>query len=225
VKVSIITLFPQIFEPVLSSSIIGRAQKNGLVKIEYINLREYGEGVHQIVDGRPYGGGVGMVLKADILAKAHKSISIEPGSQVKTILMSASGKKFIQQDAKELSQADHLIVVCGHYEGIDQRFIDKYVDIEYSIGDFVLTGGEIPAMAIVDSVIRLIPNVIKKEEAIINESFTKNTLEHPQYTRPETFEDLSVPEILLSGNHQEVDKYREEQSIKKTEQVRPDLLK
>ncbi len=222
-KVSIITLFPEIFKPILESSIIGRAQKNRLVDIEYINLREFGVGVHQIVDGRPYGGGVGMILRVDILAKAWKSIS-QNAKQSYTILMSASGQKFKQLAAQKLSKISHIIIVCGHYEGVDQRFIDKFVDVEYSIGDFVLTGGEIPAMAVIDAVVRIIPGVLKKSEAIEKESFTDpSLLEHPHYTRPDEFEGSSVPEVLLSGNHKQIEDWRQEKSLEKTKKFRPDL--
>lgn len=219
-RISIITLFPEIFEPVLNSSILKRAQKKGKVQFKFINLRDFGEGRHQVVDDRPYGGGAGMVLRADILAKALKSIN-----SGKVILTSASGKTYTQSKARELSKLDHIIIVCGHYEGVDQRFIDKYVDEEISIGDFVLTGGEIPAMIIADSITRLIPGVLEKAEAIINESFTENLLEGPQYTRPDEFEGLKIPEVLTSGNHGEVDKWRMEKSIEKTKKIRPDLLK
>ncbi|MCR4305960.1 MAG: tRNA (guanosine(37)-N1)-methyltransferase TrmD [Candidatus Daviesbacteria bacterium] len=235
-KISIITLFPEVFEPILNASILKRAQKKGLVSFKLINLRDFGEGRHQVVDDRPYGGGAGMVLRADILAKALSSIvnrhSLTTNEQRKTILMSASGTPFKQKIAQGFSKLDHLILVCGHYEGVDQRFIDKYVDEEISIGDYVLTGGEIPAMVTVDSITRLIPGVLEKPEAIINESFstnyelrTTNLLEHPQYTRPENFEEEKVPEILLSGNHGEIDKWRLKKSLEKTKKVRPDLLK
>jgi tRNA (guanine37-N1)-methyltransferase len=226
-KVSIITLFPEIFPLVLNSSIVGRAQKKGLLELELINLREFGEGTHQTVDDRPFGGGVGMLLKADVLAKALNSISkSHPTSKgAKVVLTSAGGVPYDQKIAKKLSTLTHIIIVCGHYEGVDQRFIDKYVDEEISIGDYVLTGGELPAMVIVDSITRLIPQVLAKEEAIKNESFEDNLLEYPQYTRPETFENIKVPKTLLSGNHQEVAKWRKEKALEKTRKVRPDLLK
>jgi tRNA (guanine37-N1)-methyltransferase len=222
-KISIITLFPEMFPNVLNTSIIGRAQKKGLLALEYINLRDFGEGKHKIVDGRPYGGGVGLVFKADILAKALRSIS--KTKQTRIVLMSASGKPFSQNEAKKLSHLDQIIFVCGHYEGVDQRFIDKYVDSEISIGDYVLTGGELPAMVVIDSLARLIPGVLEKEEAVLKESFEDNLLEHPHFTRPEVFEGEKVPAVLLSGNHQEVDKWRKEQSLLKTKRIRKDLLK
>ena len=223
------------FETYLSTSILGRAQKKGKVTFELINLRDFGEGKHQIVDGKPYGGGPGMLLRADILAKAWSSIvdrkSLTQNAKRKTILMSASGTPYKQSKAWELCKLNHLIIICGHYEGVDQRFIDKYVDDEISIGDFVLTGGEIPAIIIADSITRLIPGVLKKPEAILNESFSELTtnnskllLEGPQYTRPDAFEGLKVPKVLLSGNHGKVDKWRKKESLHKTKKIRPDLL-
>lgn len=222
-KISIITLFPEVFEPILNASILKRAQKKGLVEFELINLRDFGEGRHQVVDGRPYGGGAGMVLKADILTKALKSITQKNKSASHVILTSAAGQPYKQNKAQKLSKLNHIIVVCGHYEGMDQRFIDKYADEEISIGDYVLTGGEIPAMVIVDSVTRLIPGVLEKPEATIDESFSENLLEYPHYTRPDEFEGEKVPEVLLSGNHGEIAKWRLEKSQEKTKKLRPDL--
>lgn len=233
-KISIITLFPEVFDSILNTSILKRAQKKGLIEYELIDLRPFGEGVHQIVDDKPYGGGVGLVFKPDILAKAVKSI-VNRESQIAdrsstvdkrptVILTSASGVPFKQTKAWELSKEEHIIIICGHYEGVDQRFIDKYVNEEISIGDFVLTGGEIPAMAVVDSITRLIPGVLERIEAIQKESFEENLLEHPHYTRPEIFEGERVPEVLTSGNHQKVDEWRKEKALEKTKKVRPDLL-
>lgn len=241
-KISIITLFPEVFGPILNSSILKRAQQKGLVEFNLINLRDFGEGKHQVVDDRPYGGGAGMVLKPDILAKALKSVyslpttdyrgrrKTEDGKRI--VLMSASGIPYKQSKAKRLSKLDHLIIVCGHYEGVDQRFIENHIDEEISIGDYVLTGGEIPAMAIVDSITRLIPGVLEKPEATTDESFsmncelpTMNLLEYPHYTRPDVFEGKKVPEILLSGNHAEIKKWRDQKSLEKTKKFRADLLK
>ncbi len=253
-KISIITLFPEVFSPILNSSILGRAQKKGKVSFEFVNLRDFGEGTHKTVDDKPFGGGVGMVLKANVLAKAWESIvqgsefrvqgnrnknQKSPNSQPLTprplsILMSASGVPYSQQKAKDLSKLDHLIIICGHYEGVDQRFIEKYVDEEFSVGDYVLTGGEIPAMVVVDSICRLIPGVLAKPEAIDNESFSNSSLvtlhsspllEHPHYTRPQVFEGEKVPDVLTSGNHQEIKKWCQEKSIEKTRRLRPDLIK
>lgn len=200
---------------------LGRAQKKGLVEYQIIDLRSFGEGVHQIVDGRPYGGGPGMLLRADILAKAWKSVK----GKKYTILTSPAGKQFDQQSARQLSTTNHILIICGHYEGVDQRFIDKYVDAEISIGDYVLTGGELPALVITDAIVRLIPGVLNKKEATLEESFTENMLEHPQYTRPEIFEKMSVPSVLLSGHHGQIDNWKKEQSLEKTAQIRPDILK
>lgn len=224
-KISIITLFPEVFDSILNTSILNRAQQKGKVEFELINLRDFGEGKHKVVDDRPYGGGAGMILRADILTKALKSITLHSTTvEHIVILASASGKPYNQKRAKELSKLGHIILVCGHYEGVDQRFIDKYVDEEISIGDYILTGGEIPAMVIVDSIVRLIPGVLKKEEATQNESFSENLLEGPQYTRPEKIEGKKVPEVLLSGNHSEIEKWRKEKSLEKTKRLRPDLL-
>lgn len=232
-KISIITLFPEVFEPILDSSILKRAQKKGLVEFELINLRDFGEGKHQVVDDRPYGGGPGMILRADILTKALNSITQhDTAVQRCVILTSASGNHYKQAKAQELSKLQHIIVICGHYEGVDQRFIDKYVDEEISIGDYVLTGGEIPAMVIVDSITRLIPGVLEKPEATLDESFSSfqypssnlQLLEYPHYTRPEEFEGKKVPAVLLSGNHAEIKKWRAVKSLEKTKKIRPDLL-
>lgn len=223
-KITILTLFPEMFEKVLHTSILGRAETKGLVEYQFVNIREFGEGVHQVVDDRPYGGGVGMVFRADILAKALHSVLSEKNSNTKVILLSASGKPLKENISLSLSKLGHLILICGHYEGVDQRFIDKYVDEEISIGDYVLTGGELPAMVVLDTVVRLIPGVLKKEEATQKESFSDGFLEHPQYTRPEEFEGKKVPQILLSGNHAEIEKWRREKSLEKTKKNRPDLL-
>ncbi|MBI2017866.1 tRNA (guanosine(37)-N1)-methyltransferase TrmD [Candidatus Daviesbacteria bacterium] len=222
-KISIITLFPEVFEPIFNSSIIKAAQIKKKVSFELINLRDFGEGKHKVVDGRVYGGGVGMLLRADILSAALKKSKVK-SQKSKVILTSASGTPYKQKDARRLSKLDHLIIICGHYEGVDQRFIDKYVDEEISIGDYVLTGGEIPAMVIVDSVVRLINGVLK-DQATLDESFSDpHLLEHPQYTRPDIFEGDKVPKVLLSGNHAEIAKWRKEKSIEKTQAIRPNLI-
>lgn len=233
-KISIITLFPEVFDPILNSSILKRAQKKGLVEFGLTDLRDFGEGKHQVVDGRPYGGGAGMILRTDVLAKALKNVYRLPSTAKSrrrktvdgrlTILTSASGQPYKQIKAREFSKLDHLIVICGHYEGVDQRFIDKYIDEEISIGDYVLTGGEIPAMVIIDSIVRLLPGVLEKPAATQEESFSEGLLEYPQYTRPDIFEGKKVPKVLLSGNHAQIHKWRLEKSLEKTKKVRPDLI-
>lgn len=228
-KITFITLFPEIFPPLLNFSILKRAQAKGLIEFEIVNLREFGEGPHQIVDDRPYGGGAGMILKPDILTAALRSVidtnSLKQKGKSQILLTSASGTPYKQVKARELSKLDHLIIVCGHYEGVDQRFIDQYVDEEISIGDYVLTGGELPSLIIADSITRLLPGVLEKEEATIEESYEQNLLEYPHYTRPEEFENQKVPTVLLSGNHKEINNWRQKKSEEKTAAVRPDLLK
>lgn len=219
-KVSIITLFPEMFEPVLNKSILGRGQKKDLIEFELVNLRPFGIGRHQVVDGTTYGGGAGLLLRADVLAKAL--LSIDRAKKSRVILTSAAGVTFSQSKARELSYLDQMIVICGHYEGVDERFVEKYVDEEISIGNFVLTGGEIPAMAIVDAVCRLIPGVIK-EESVINESFEGGLLEYPQYTKPAVFEGRKVPDVLVSGNHQQIAVWRAEQRRLKTSRNNPKI--
>lgn len=224
-KISIITLFPEIFEPFLNTSIVGRAQKKGLVTFDLVNIRKFGIGVHQIVDDKPFGGGTGMIFKPDVLTAALKSISGWDDVQTTIIVTSASGKTYQQTIARKFSDSKHLIIICGHYEGIDQRFIDKYVHEEISIGDYVLTGGELPALIITDSVIRLVKGVLEKDDATINESFENGLLEHPHYTRPAIFEGMEVPKVLTSGNHQEIENWKKETSLAKTKLKRPDLIK
>ena len=187
-----LTLFPEMFE-VLNTSIIGRAKEKGLIDIELINIRDFSKDKHKKVDDTPYGGGAGMVMRADVVYDAYKSIK----SKAKVIYMSPQGKKLDQEKVKELSNEEELIILCGHYEGIDQRVIDKIVDEEISIGDYVLTGGELPAMVLIDSVSRYKEGVISGE-SIEEESFTNGLLEYPQYTRPEVFENVKVPEVLIS---------------------------
>lgn len=223
-KITVLTLFPEVFSQVLDSSILGRARRKGLINFEFINIRSFARDRHQSVDDRPYGGGVGMILKPDVLSRALKSI-IQQVKHSHIVLMSASGTPFRQPKAKEFARLNHLIIICGRYEGIDQRFIDKYVSEELSIGDYVLTGGEIPAMVVIDSVARLLPGVIEKNKAILDESFTDNLLEYPQYTRPEIFEGEKVPEVLLSGDHRKIEQWRREQALDKTKAIRPDLLR
>ena len=218
-KFDVLTLFPEMFEP-LNSSIIGRAKEKNLIEINLINIRDFSKDKHKKVDDTPYGGGAGMVMMPDVVYDAYKSIE---DKNAKVIYMSPQGKKLTQEKVEELSKNEHLIILCGHYEGIDQRVIDKIVDEEISIGDYVLTGGEIPAMVLIDSVSRYSEGVIT-EDSREEESFTNGLLEYPQYTRPEVFEGEKVPEVLLSGHHANIEKWRKEKSLEITAKKRPDLL-
>lgn len=205
-KIDILTLFPKMFEGPLTESILWRAKDKGFVEINIQDLRQWGLTERKTVDGRTYGGGAGMVLRVDVLDKAISALKSK-GSKV--ILLDAGGEKYSQGKAAELSKVKHLILVCGHYEGVDHRVHEHLVDEIISIGDYVLTGGEIPAMVVADSIVRLIPGVLKKEEATQIESHTKpGYLEYPQYTRPEVYKKWSVPKVLLSGNHGEINKWR-----------------
>ena len=218
-KFDVLTLFPEMFES-LNISILGRAKKKNLIQINLVNIRDFSKDKHKKVDDTPFGGGAGMVMQADVVYDSFKSIE-EKNARV--IYMSPQGKTLNQEKVKELSKYEHLIILCGHYEGIDQRVIDKIVDEEISIGDYVLTGGEIPALVLIDSVSRYKEGVLTPE-SIEEESFCEGLLEYPQYTRPEIFDGIKVPEILLSGNHKEIAKWRKEQSIKITSIKRPDLI-
>ena len=219
-KFDVLTLFPEMFET-LNQSILGKAQEKNLIDINLINIRDFSKDKHKKVDDTPYGGGAGMVMKADIVYDAYQSVKTP---KTKLIYLTPQGKTLNQKKVEELSKEEHLVLLCGHYEGIDQRVIDKIVDEEISIGDYVLTGGEIPAMVLIDSVSRYIEGVIKNDSTK-EESFSQGLLEYPQYTRPEIFQGEKVPEILLSGHHQKIDKWRKEQAIKITLEKRPDLIK
>ena len=216
----VLTLFPEMFEPI-KQSILGTAIENEKIKLKLVNIRNFSKDKHKKVDDTPYGGGAGMVMKPDVVYDAYKSVYEE---NAKVIYLSPQGKTLNQKKVEELSKEKHLILLCGHYEGIDQRVIDKIVDEEISIGDYVLTGGEIPAMVLIDTVSRYIDGVLN-QESIKEESFSQGLLEYPQYTRPEVFEGEKVPEILLSGHHENIEKWRKEQALKITKQKRPDLLK
>ena len=215
----VLTLFPEMFS-ILDESIIGRAKKNKQIDINLVNIRDFSKNKHNKVDDTPYGGGAGMVMMPDVVYRAYQSLN---NKDTKVIYMSPQGKTLDQKKVVELSKEEHLIILCGHYEGIDQRVLDKIVDEEISIGDYVLTGGELPAMVLIDSVSRYVEGVLS-EDSIKEESFSNGLLEYPQYTRPEVFEGMKVPEILLSGNHQRIDEWRKEQSLEITKKKRPDLL-
>ena len=218
-KFDVLTLFPEMFEAV-KQSILGKAIEKGLIDINLVNIRDFSKNKHKKVDDTPYGGGAGMVIRPDVVYDAYKSVYDE---NAKVVYLTPQGKTLNQKMVEDLSKEKHLILLCGHYEGIDQRVIDKIVDEEISIGDYVLTGGEIPAMVLIDSVSRYVEGVLS-QESIKEESFSNSLLEYPQYTRPEIFEGEKVPEVLLSGHHGNIDNWRKEQSIKITKQKRPDLL-
>ena len=219
-KFDVLTLFPEMFES-LKQSIIGKAQERNLIDINIVNIRDFSKNKHKKVDDTPYGGGAGMVIMPDIVYDCCNSVKTETS---KVIFLSPQGKVLTQKKVEELSKQKHLILLCGHYEGIDQRVLDKVVDEEISIGDYVLTGGEIPAMVLIDSVSRYVEGVLK-EESTKEESFSNGLLEYPQYTKPEIFEDTKVPEVLLSGHHENINKWRKKEALRNTYLKRPDLLK
>lgn len=232
---NILTLFPEIFEGPFSESIVKRAQEKGLIKINIFNLRDWGIGKHKQIDDNPYGGGVGMVMRVDVVGRAISNIKLKTQSpKRKVVLLTPQGKRFNQKVAESLTKNDEITLICGHYEGFDER-VRELVDEEISIGDYILTGGEIPAMVVVDTVSRLIPGVLRKQESTQFESFSMKTpdsksqtpyfLEYPQYTRPDNYKGKKVPEVLLSGNHAKIEKWRSEEAIKRTKKRRPDLLK
>ncbi|WP_406242148.1 tRNA (guanosine(37)-N1)-methyltransferase TrmD [Tissierella carlieri] len=220
-KIDILTLFPEFFSPLISWSIIGRAYEDNKIAINSINIRDFSQNKHRKVDDYPFGGGSGMVMKPEPIFDAISSVK---NKNSRVIYLSPQGKKFNQELANELSKEEHLILLCGHYEGIDNRVIEHYVDEEISIGDFVLTGGEIPAMLIIDAVVRLLPGVLRSDESFIDESHYNGLLEYPQYTRPREFKGHFVPNVLLSGNHQKIGTWRKEEALKATLLKRPDLL-
>ena len=218
-KIDILTLFPDMFAP-LKESVIGRAVNSGKLEIVITDIREYTADKHKKCDDTPFGGGAGMVMTAQPIASAINAV--DPEHKARRIFMSPKGRTFNQKIVTELSKEERLLLLCGHYEGVDQRVIELFIDEEISLGDFVLTGGEIPAMAITDAVARYIDGVINKD-SLLQESFSDGTLEYPQYTKPQEFMGIKVPDVLISGNHGEVDKWRREQSEKITRERRPDL--
>ena len=219
-KFDVLTLFPEMFEP-MKHSVIGRAVEKGLLEINLVNIRDFSKDKHKKVDDTVYGGGAGMLIKPDVVYDSFKSVKSE---KAKVIYLSPQGKKLCQSKVEELAKSEHLILLCGHYEGIDQRVIDKIVDEEISIGDYVLTGGEIPAMVLIDSVSRYVDGVITGESTSEESFSSEGLLEYPQYTRPEEFEGIKVPEVLQSGHHENINKWRRKEAIRITYQKRPDLL-
>jgi len=220
-RIDIITLFPKMFKGPFDESMIKRAQEKGLAEIKIHNLRQWAKDKHKTVDSRPFGGGPGMVLMFEPLYEALKKLR---RAKSKVLLLTPQGKVFQQKTAQNLSKEAHLILVCGHYEGVDERVRKYLVDEEISIGDYVLTGGELPAMVVIDTLLRLVPGVIEKPEATKEESFQGKKLEYPQYARPANFHGRKVPEILLSGDHQKIKKWRHKKALERTRQRRPDLF-
>jgi tRNA (guanine37-N1)-methyltransferase len=224
-RFDIITVFPELFTGVLECGILRRARQSGLVDIRIINLRDFTKDKHRSVDDRPYGGGEGMVFMPGPLFEAIEFCrGGERDWKGQVVLMSPQGKTWSQDIAAEFSTIPHLLLICGRYEGVDQRVIDNLVDREISIGDFILTGGEIPAMVILDSVVRLIPGALGCSDSAVNESFTTGLLDYPQYTRPAEYRGYAVPEVLLSGDHAKIEKWRKEQAFEKTKRARPELI-
>ncbi len=221
-RIDLLTLFPEFFRSPLSQSMLQRAQDQGAVNFKVINLRDYTSDPHHVVDDRPFGGGPGMVMKIEPLVKAIRAARQED-PEVRIILLSPQGQVFTQERARELAGLQHLMLICGHYEGVDDR-IKYYIDGMLSIGDYILTGGEIPALAVVDAVTRLLPGVLGGEGAVEEESFQTGLLEYPHYTRPRDFEGREVPQVLLEGNHQVISQWRRRQALRRTLQRRPDLL-
>lgn len=218
----IITLFPEMFGDPFNASILKRAQDNHLIKIECHNLRDYCKDKHRVTDDLPYGGGGGMVMKPEPLVTAIEAIQASQ-PEVRTLLMTPQGKRFEQKDAVRLAHCPSLTLVCCRYEGVDER-VRHFVDEEVSIGDYILTGGELPSMVVIEAIARLIPGVLGDANALQEESFTQSMLEAPHYTRPRVFKDMEVPEVLLSGNHSDIERWRRQQALRRTKERRPDLL-
>ncbi len=220
----ILTLFPDMINDGLSHSIISRAVENNLISLNSIDIRDYTPSKHKKVDDYPYGGGAGLVMQAEPIYNAFMSIKDKLSENTKVVYMSPKGRVFNQKIASELSKEEDLVILCGHYEGVDQRIIDEIVTDEISIGDYILTGGELSAMVVIDSISRLLPEVLGKAESFMDESFSNGLLEYPQYTRPQNFLGREVPEVLLSGNHGKINEWRLQQSLELTKERRPDIL-
>lgn len=223
-NIDVLTLFPEMFEGVFGHSILKKAAENEAVTYNVVNFREYADNKHKTVDDYPYGGGAGMVLKPQPIFDAIEDLRSKSGASPRVILLCPQGERYTQKKAEELAEADHLIFVCGHYEGYDERIREHVVTDEISIGDFVLTGGELGAMVVIDSVVRLLPGVLGNQESHMKDSFSTGFLEHPHYTRPADFRGIKVPDVLMSGNHRLVEEWRAKESLRRTYLRRPDLL-
>ena len=223
-RIDILTLFPEMCKAVFSESITGRAIEKGIIEINTRQIRDYTRDKHRRVDDAPYGGGMGMIMQTEPIYECYKSLSEQLGEKPHLIYMTPTGKTLTQKRVRELSEMPNIAILCGHYEGIDERVIEEIVDEEISIGDYVLTGGELPALVLADSISRMIPGVLSEEVCFTDESHYSSLLEYPQYTRPPVWHDRAVPEVLLSGHHGNIEKYRREKSLERTLERRPDLL-
>lgn len=222
-RITVISILPNLIEAALTDGVVGRAVQGGLVDVGVINPRDFTADIHKTVDDRPYGGGPGMVMKIEPLRQALQCTDELSNSSSKKILLSPTGRKFTQRVASELAQENEIVLVCGRYEGIDQRFVDLYIDEELSIGDYVLSGGELASLVIIDTISRLLPGTLGNPESVHQDSFSESLLDFPHYTRPEE-DELNVPDVLLSGDHQKIANWRRKESIRRTWEVRPDLL-
>jgi len=223
-KVDVLTLFPEMFDGVFDASILGKAREKGIVSLQAVNFRDYANNKHNTVDDYPYGGGGGMVLKPEPVFAAVDHLLESAAVKPRVILMCPQGETFTQSKAEELAKEEHLVFICGHYEGYDERIREHLVTDELSVGDYVLTGGELPAMVVIDSVVRLLPGVLGNETSAVTDSYSTGLLEYPHYTRPAQFRDWDVPEVLISGHHARIEAWRREQSLLRTLRRRPDLL-
>ena len=224
-KANILTLYPEIYPGYLNYSLLGKALEKKIWELNIYNLRDFGEGRHKTVDDKPFGGGAGMIIKPDILGNAIEEILIKNHDRQSLVYLSPKGRPFKQIDAQNFSQSSGVSILCGHFEGIDQRVLDIYEIEEISMGDYILSGGEVASFTFLDSILRLLPGVLGNELSIENESFSNDLLEYPQYTKPQEYKNIKVPNILLSGNHEEIEKWRKEKSIEITKKNRPDMLK
>lgn len=224
-RIDILTLFPEMCEAVLGESIIGRAREKGLVEINCTNIRDFSKDKHNRVDDAPYGGGMGMVMQTQPIYDCYESLCQKIGKKPRLIYMSPQGQVLTQTKVRELAKEENIVILCGHYEGVDERVIEEIVDEEISIGDYVLTGGELPALILADSISRMLPGVLANEEAFSEESHFSSLLEYPQYTRPPEWMGRKVPDVLLSGHHGNIEKWRRQQSLKRTKERRPDMLR
>jgi tRNA (guanine37-N1)-methyltransferase len=223
-KIDVLTLFPGMFENWVGESILGRAQEAGRVAVRFVNIRDFAPDKHHVVDDVPYGGGAGMVMKPEPIWDATEAQCCQAPCRERIILLTPQGELLTQEKAADFAAADHLILICGRYEGVDERVRDHLVTDAISIGDYVLSGGELPAMVLVETVVRLLPGVLGREESAQTDTFTSGLLKYPQYTRPEEYRGVSVPEILRSGHHEQIRKWRREQALRRTAAARPDLL-